>query len=80
MIRLRRGQSYVLRFDAEGCSHESITIAKTFNAWFIGNLLIGGLIGMVVDAATHNLWALSPNWIDLNLRPEPAAATTRDHS
>jgi len=39
-------------------------LKRKFNAWYIGNVLIGGLIGLVVDAATGSIYNLSPNQVN----------------
>ncbi len=68
-----------------GYQTSATTVASTFNGWTFGNLLIGGLIGFGVDAATgaNNDYPKAIN-VDLGpatmppiaLRPETLPATT----
>lgn len=56
-----KGQSYKLKLEIEG-HHPSETIIKPqLSSWYIGNILFGGLIGMViVDPQTGAMWDLAP--------------------
>jgi len=39
-----------------------VTLSATLDGWYIGNILFGGLIGMlIVDPATGAMWKLPPN-------------------
>ena len=41
---------------------ETVLIDRGFNVWFLGNIAIGGLIGMAIDLATNSVMNdLSPN-------------------
>jgi len=60
-----RGQSYAVRFELPGYRTEEVTIRSELSGWYFGNLVFGGLIGMlVVDPATGAMWNLSPDKID----------------
>jgi len=43
-------------------SHDGI------ETWFIGNLICGGLLGMVIDYADGAMWKLAPNQINVTLQ------------
>ena len=45
-------------------------IRPQFNPWYVGNVVVGGLIGLViVDPLTGAVWNLHPTTIDRNLVP-----------
>lgn len=49
---------YVVEFKRKG-EIQSIPISASLNGWYIGNLLFGGLIGLlIVDPATGAMWKL----------------------
>lgn len=54
----RRAQ-YTLTFTKPGCSTRSVTLKARMNRWYVGNLVFGGLIGiLIVDPATGAMWKL----------------------
>jgi hypothetical protein len=52
---LDKGSDYTLSFALEGYQSEDIVVRRTVNGWFWGNFLLG-LVPMIVDAATNNMW------------------------
>jgi hypothetical protein len=66
-----RGQSYTLRLELDGYQMTEIALTPQMSGWYWGNLLIGGLIGMLaVDPATGAMWNITPEKIEQKL---PAA-------
>ena len=54
--------SYTIRFEKEGFDDSLYTLTSTLDGWYWGNLLIGGVIGMVIiDPLTGAMWKLDPN-------------------
>lgn len=53
---LNKGSDYTLTFELEGYQSEEIIVRRTINGWFWGNIIIGGIPGWIVDAATGNMW------------------------
>ena len=52
-------ESYTLTFTKEGFPTREVTITGSLSGWYIGNLLVGGLIGMLaVDPVTGAMYAL----------------------
>ncbi|WP_267740725.1 PEGA domain-containing protein [Myroides injenensis] len=58
--KLKRNQSYSLKVTNEGYLPYQIDLQREFNAWFIGNIAIGGLIGIIVDPITGAMYKLKP--------------------
>jgi hypothetical protein len=81
-VRLKKGagyfkkESYLLRFSKEGYQPHELAMQGTMSGWYIGNLLFGGLIGMVaVDPNTGAMWRLEPKAPTVTLTPlKPTAA------
>ncbi len=66
-----RGQSYTLRLELAGYQTTEVALTPRMSGWYWGNLLIGGLIGMLaVDPATGAMWNITPEKIEQKL---PAA-------
>jgi hypothetical protein len=53
---LNKGSDYEVSFELAGYKSESMVIRRTINGWFWGNIIIGGIPGWIVDAATQNMW------------------------
>ncbi len=53
------GATYTVRFDKENCECRELVLEKQLDGWYIGNLVFGGLLGMlIVDPATGAMWKL----------------------
>lgn len=69
-----KGQSYLVKLELPGHQTSEITLKPTVTGWYFGNLLLGGLIGMlIVDPATGAMWNLSPDKIEQPLTKEQAS-------
>ena len=61
IIKLQRGQSHLIEIKKEGYETYRITTGKSLTGWFWGNLLCGGLVGMVIDLASGNAYDIEPD-------------------
>jgi hypothetical protein len=74
-LTLKRNESgYRLRFEKDGYEPVDVRLASTTNGWVYGNLLIGGLIGLLIDYSNGAAYALTPDEITANLSPAEAKA------
>ena len=64
---LLRKREHTVRIELEGYLPYETTLTKKLNGWFFGNILIGGLIGVVVDASTGAMYTLTPESIKTTL-------------
>jgi hypothetical protein len=54
-----KGESYAITFKKEGFADTSATVESSMSGWYWGNLVFGGLIGMlVVDPLTGAMYKL----------------------
>ncbi|GFE82957.1 hypothetical protein GCM10011487_49570 [Steroidobacter agaridevorans] len=68
------GQSYTLRLEMPGYKVTEVELTPKMSGWYWGNLLVGGLIGMLaVDPATGAMWNITPDKIDRKLASGQAA-------
>lgn len=75
-VNLRSGSGYFssagyrIRFDHEDYPSREIELRATMDGWYWGNILFGGLIGMlIVDPITGSMWKL-PKELSVNLDGE----------
>ncbi len=66
-VTLARKNEYLVTVKLSGYSDQTIQISKSVNTWVIGNLLCGGIPGLVVDGVTGALWNLEPEAIHVAL-------------
>lgn len=70
------GQTYTLRFKKEGYPDTSVKLDSSLSGWYWGNLLIGGVIGLlIVDPITGAMYKL-PEGVSADLG-KPIAATSK---
>ena len=60
------GKKYEVRIAKEGYSDHRVTVDTKVGGWYIGNLLFGGVIGLlIVDPATGAMWSLNTNEVNV---------------
>ncbi|MFC1887781.1 hypothetical protein ACFLYK_03130 [Candidatus Cloacimonadota bacterium] len=56
------GARYTVRFEKEGFQTQTLILRNKIDGWYFGNLLLGGIIGMlIIDPLTGAMWKLPPN-------------------
>ena len=67
--------AYKVRINKAGYQERVLDIDPGLNPWYIGNILLGGIVGMlIVDPITGAMFSLSPNDIDAPLQALPDGA------
>ena len=62
-----KSESYTIVVEKDGFERKEMTITGTVNGWYIGNILFGGVIGMLaVDPATGAMYSL-PDTVNATL-------------
>ena len=65
---LKRNQEYQLILKLDGYKTYETKLERKFNVWYLGNILIGGTVGIIVDTITGAMFKLKPEEIDGNLK------------
>jgi hypothetical protein len=61
-------ETYTVRFAKEGFQQREVTVRGQVNGWYFGNIIFGGLIGMLaVDPATGAMYTLTPKAVGATL-------------
>ena len=66
--KLERKREYEVEIRLEGYEPYKTKLTKQFNALYIGNIVFGGIIGLVVDPITGAIYKLTPNEINAQLQ------------
>lgn len=69
-----KGESYTIALNKDGYSPKTHTLTSSVDGWYWGNILLGGLIGMlIVDPATGAMYSL-PERVDISIDPRTVSA------
>jgi hypothetical protein len=71
-------KEYAVKIAVEGYLPYEMKLKRELDAWFFGNLLFGGVIGMIIDAADGAMYKLTPNQIIAQMGPATASTMTKD--
>ena len=63
-VSLERDNHYAVVFQKEGYDTKQQSLASAVDGWIAGNIIFGGLIGLVVDFANGAAYHLSPTPVD----------------
>ena len=70
------GASYNIAFTAEGYGTKNYTLNSSLDGWYLGNVVFGGLLGMlIVDPATGAMYNL-PERVDVSQQVGSTADAT----
>lgn len=58
---LERGKDHTVEISLPGYKPATFTLEKHVSGWFFGNIIFGGIIGLVVDAADGAMYKLTPS-------------------
>ncbi|MDU1904207.1 MAG: PEGA domain-containing protein [Dysgonomonas sp.] len=61
--KLKRKDKHSIVIELDGYQPYELVLERKFNAWFIGNILLGGLIGVIVDPITGAMYKLTPDQV-----------------
>lgn len=67
VIRISRKDNHVVRIELDGYLPYEATLTRGVSGWVWGNLVIGGLVGLAVDAISGGLYKLSPEQLTATL-------------
>jgi hypothetical protein len=64
---LTRKDTHTLKIEMDGYQPYEISFARRVDGWLAGNIIFGGLIGVVIDAVTGSMYKLSPGEVNAAL-------------
>lgn len=79
MVSLDSDRSHMVELSLDGYEDETIQLKKSTSGWLAGNILLGGIPGLIVDAATGGMYVLEPTQVNASL-DEPTAEASTDVS
>ena len=86
LVKLKSGAGfftnaiYEVRISKEGYTSKSVALRATLNGWYFGNLLFGGLIGLlIVDPATGAMYKLKETAVIEKLEINSKTTAVQNH-
>ncbi len=66
---VKRKRRHEIKITKEGYVEEIRLTKKGYNWWNVGNLVLGGIIGIMIDFATGAVYSVSPDEVNVALSP-----------
>lgn len=78
-VRLKRKKEHHVMIKLEGYKTFETNLTKKINAWYIGNIGLGGLIGIIIDPITGAMYKLSPSEIKAEMQKGVAFKSNKNN-
>lgn len=69
-MKLKRNQSREVTISLDGYKPYKTKLTKKFNLWYLGNIMIGGAVGFIIDPITGAMFRLSPTKMNAELNKD----------
>lgn len=67
-VNLSRGDNHIVKVEMPGYVPFEMTITRQTSGWVWGNIVFGGLIGLLIDAGSGGLYDLNPEQVHCELK------------
>jgi len=79
VVSLTRRHDHMVKIELDGYAPYAITLTSSTSGWIWGNIVFGGLVGLVIDVADGAAYKLSPTEVSAALASGHADVTvTKD--
>lgn len=80
MAKLKRKRQHTIVVALDGYQPFQLTTTRSTSGWVWGNIVFGGLIGLVVDLSSGGAYKINPAQVNASLAQAHASATFTDGS
>ena len=77
IVKVKRKDSQVVQILLDGYLPYEVVLTRKVDGWIVGNIIFGGLIGLIVDVATGSMYKLSPEQLTAELRIGTASVESK---
>ncbi len=70
--------SYEVKIALDGYYPYEIKIKRDMDGWFLGNIIFGGVIGIIIDASNGSMYKLTPDQIIAQMNDANTMIDTED--
>lgn len=71
-VKLERKSEHSVMIKLDGYQTYETKLTKQFNAWYLGNIVFGGLIGLIIDPITGAIYNLTPSEVNSQMNKSTA--------
>lgn len=75
---LKRKDNHIIKIELPGYQPYETTLTRSVSGWVWGNIVVGGLPGLVIDAISGGLYKLTPVQIMATLQKQGAGLKLRE--
>ena len=68
ILDLERKNNHIISIELDGYEEYETTLTRKVSGWVWGNIVFGGLIGLVIDASTGGMYELTPEQLEADLK------------
>jgi hypothetical protein len=69
---------YNVRIELAGYYPYDVKVKRKLNGWIFGNIVFGGLIGIIIDVSNGSMYRLSPDQVVAQLSRSTAAVSNKN--
>jgi hypothetical protein len=77
IAKLTRKDNHIVRIELPGYQPIDLTLTRSVSGWVWGNIAVGGLIGLAVDAIDGGMYKLSPDQLSATLSAGSRASVSK---
>lgn len=77
VVEMARKHAHNVRIELDGYQPYEMALTRGTSGWVAGNLVFGGLIGLVVDASTGGMYKLNPTEVTAQMATTTATVNGR---
>ena len=66
-LSLSHKKNHLVHLEANGYRPYDQKISKSFSAWYLANIIFGGVVGFVIDPISGGMWNVSPKKVEARL-------------
>lgn len=70
VANLVRKKRHAISISKNGFQEINQATTRGFNGWYLGNIILGGIIGLITDPITGAMYDVEPEEINVTLPPE----------
>jgi hypothetical protein len=75
---LKRRDNHFVKIEMDGYLPAEIMLARKVSGWIAGNIVFGGVVGIIIDIATGSMYRLTPDQIWAELKPGIVESSLKD--
>jgi len=64
----RKADHCTIALEKRGYQPAEVKLEKSMSGWYLGNIVLGGFVGLIVDAANGSMYKRTPDKVQVTLK------------